>query len=105
MTRLPTLSEADVRLRLYPSSGRVVKVAEGYWPGAELEAARKSMLSTTSIERRQLTRAEWQLRVGVIGLPCDCSACCPPPSSSWRSIGKRWIPARTRPEGEPDGNR
>ncbi len=40
MTRFPALSEADVRLRLYPSSGRVVRVTDGYWPSRDLFGCR-----------------------------------------------------------------
>lgn len=106
MTRLQPLSEADVRLRLYPSTGRVVKVTEGYWPvrdlfGFKCVASREatpgvinvlsspvtidSLLATprqklpaeVAIERWMRSQAAAHFQLKAMGMPCDCQVCEP----------------------------
>lgn len=92
MAALVTLSEADVRLRLYPSSGRVVKVTEGYWPsrlfgddsrgGAvvyELPEPLPPSPDLLVIQQWMRLQAAAHFRPKAMGLECDCQVCRPAP--------------------------
>ncbi len=103
MTRLAALSEADVRLQLYPSSGRVVKVTEGYWPSRLFHGDVRSgaVVYECSAPPPSEPRV-WTDDAGRTWARCDDGKVLPVESHpGWVTAV---IPARTRPEGEPDGN-
>lgn len=169
MASLPALSEADVRLRLYPSTGRVVKVTEGYWPSRLLHGIRGGAVvyalpeplppspAMVAVQSHMRATARRHFRNKALGYQCDCTVCHPAPRERFTNAvcsacgkgstgnidargacaacgapfqitplpapgalgdvfmdaggcafyehdGERWIPARTRPEGEPDDN-